>query len=174
MSELRRLTSEYVDFEDRIRLTGEGEDGQRVILWLTRRLLDRLVPHLVDWLAQHEPRAPDVLAHSVARSSTYQRFEQEVAHHAFKPQPPVRARLGESNWLVCTVELKSSPHVLRLLFKGRLALENAQFNPGGKTLRQWLKVIHGAYLAAGWPTDVWPNWMHESTPPQVGVPPAFH
>lgn len=174
VNELCRVTSQYVDFEDRIRLTGELEDGQRVILWLTRRLLDRLVPHLVGWLEQHEPVAPDAPVRSVARSSTYQSFEQEVAHHAFKPQPPVQARLGEPSWLVCTAELKSNPQVLRLTFKGRLALEQAQFHPGQRALRQWLKVIHGAYLAAGWPTHVWPTWMHENTSPQVGVPPAFH
>ena len=50
MSELCRVTSQYVDFEDRIRLTGELTDGQQVVLWLTRRLTERMVPHLVKWL----------------------------------------------------------------------------------------------------------------------------
>ena len=163
MSELCRVTSQYVDFEDRIRLTGELTDGQQVVLWLTRRLTERMVPHLVKWLEQsevavRETRSP---AHTITRSSPYQRFVQESAHSQLIPQPPLQARLGERSWLICSVELKSAPGVLRLTFKGRLALEQVQFSPGERPLRQWLQVIHDLYVLAGWPRDVWPLWMTE-------------
>ena len=43
---LGRVTTVYVDVEDRFRLSGEAQDGLVLVLWLTQRLLCRLVPHL--------------------------------------------------------------------------------------------------------------------------------
>ena len=48
--ELQRLTTEYVDAEDRMRLTGEIRPGETLVLWLSQRLLMRLLPHLFLWL----------------------------------------------------------------------------------------------------------------------------
>ena len=55
MAELQRITTEFVDAEDRIRLAGEDAAGEAVVLWLTQRLLNRLVAHLCDWLEQRIP-----------------------------------------------------------------------------------------------------------------------
>lgn len=52
MAELQRFTTEYVEIEDRIRLAGETAPGHTVVLWLTQRLLARLLPHLLQWLEQ--------------------------------------------------------------------------------------------------------------------------
>jgi len=161
VNELCRVSSQYVDFEDRIRLTGELTDGQHVVLWLTRRLTERLVPHLVKWLENNQVKVQEgrSLALTAMRNAPYQRFVQEAAHAQLEPQPPLQARLGERSWLVCAVELKSAPDVLRLNFKGRLEIEQVQFSPGERPLRQWLKVIHDLYVLAGWPQEVWPLWI---------------
>ena len=50
MSELQRITSEYIEAEDRLRLTGEVGEGETETLWLTQRLLTRLLDHLLKWL----------------------------------------------------------------------------------------------------------------------------
>lgn len=39
---LQRATTEYVEEEDRICLSGELATGDTMTLWLTRRILDRL------------------------------------------------------------------------------------------------------------------------------------
>ena len=52
MMDLSRVTTVYVDVEDRFRLSGETQDGQVLVLWPTQRLLCRLVPHLVLRLAR--------------------------------------------------------------------------------------------------------------------------
>ena len=52
MPELQRITTEFIDSEDRIRLCGECSPQQTVVLWLTQRMLNRLVPHLLNWLEQ--------------------------------------------------------------------------------------------------------------------------
>ena len=50
--ELSRITTIYVDKEDRIGLVGEDSNGEHHKLWLTQRLLNRLVEKLLDWLPQ--------------------------------------------------------------------------------------------------------------------------
>lgn len=49
---LQRITSEYVKREDQSRLRGASPAGEAVMPWLTRQPLDRMVPHLIDWLGQ--------------------------------------------------------------------------------------------------------------------------
>ena len=46
MNSLQRITTEYDEREDRIRVSGQLAQGEAVVLWLTQRLLNRLVPHL--------------------------------------------------------------------------------------------------------------------------------
>jgi len=45
---LARVTLGYSTEQDRVRLNGVDVDGKSLILWLTARLLNRLVPHLVE------------------------------------------------------------------------------------------------------------------------------
>jgi hypothetical protein len=40
-----------------MRLTGETEQSHTVVIWLTQRLLYRLVPHLCQWVQHHSPVA---------------------------------------------------------------------------------------------------------------------
>ena len=46
MIHLQRITTEYVNTEDRIRLSGEVEENTSIVLWLTQRLLAQLITHL--------------------------------------------------------------------------------------------------------------------------------
>ena len=46
MAELQRCTTEYIATEDRLRLSGEIGTQSTVVLWLTQRLLNRLMPPL--------------------------------------------------------------------------------------------------------------------------------
>lgn len=50
MPALQRMTTDYIVQEDRIRVTGECAGGGVLVLWLTQRLLVRLVPPLCRWL----------------------------------------------------------------------------------------------------------------------------
>jgi len=38
-SNLDRITTEYIDAEDRLRLSGKYADGAAVVIWLTQRLI---------------------------------------------------------------------------------------------------------------------------------------
>ena len=79
MSELQRITSEYVENEDRVRLTCEVETGATEILWLTQRLLIRIVNHLLQWLEQQTSVAtPEALKDKQA-ADLVQGFAQQTA-----------------------------------------------------------------------------------------------
>ena len=53
MNKLKRITSEYIEAEDRIRIAGLTEKDEPLSLWFTMRLTSRLVTHCVALLAEH-------------------------------------------------------------------------------------------------------------------------
>jgi len=58
VDKLQRVTSIYSDTEDRFRITGEVSADSTRCLWLTQRLLMRLVPPMLEWLNRlHAPKA---------------------------------------------------------------------------------------------------------------------
>ncbi|GAB1394642.1 hypothetical protein MASR1M60_28060 [Rhodocyclaceae bacterium] len=160
MSDLQRLTTEYIDSEDRIRLTGQEGDGQTVVLWLTRRLLDRLIPHLTLWLERQHVDLP--------RAATLLEFAQQQAHGQLIPQAPIRTG-NLPGQLVNAVDITPGKEQIRLAFKP------VSGNPAGVhfeelPLRQWLAILHQTYLTAQWPVDSWPAWMAGAAVPAAGAP----
>ncbi|MDP2196532.1 MAG: hypothetical protein Q8J72_11170 [Rhodocyclaceae bacterium] len=158
--ELQRITTEYDKAEDRIRLTGETDKGTTVVLWHTRRLLDRLIPHLTLWLEHQHADLP--------RADLIQEFAQQTAQSQFVPQAPVTAP-GREGLLVQAIDLTPGAEQLHLSFK------TGEGQPVGLSLaalplRQWLTILHQAYGTAEWPTTVWPAWMTEARQSSTPTP----
>ena len=151
---LQRITTEYSQAEDRIRLAGEGQNNQVVSLWLTQRLLNRLVPHLCQWLVQQEGTLP--------LTEVRQEFAQQKALAELESQPPVRADADTQGVLVCSVDVKSIRLGVMLQFKDRDGKLAASLQLQSKPLRQWLNILHGQYQRGAWPTGVWPAWIAEA------------
>jgi len=126
------------------------------VLWLTQRLLSRLVAHLCRWLEQQGGNAPLV--------EVRQEFAQQKARAELAPQPPVRADAETQGVLVHSVDLKRSRAGLVLHFKGVGGNVVASLKLQPKPLRQWLNIVYDQYLQAGWPTTVWPAWVAEAKP----------
>ena len=146
--ELTRVTTIYVDTEDRIKLVGEDEIGEHQRLWLTQRLLSQLVEKLLDWLPQsHEG---------------LQEIAQQVAQAKYEPQERVIASCGCLNWLVHEITLESSEGVIGLLFKSDRCeyLAIVRFNE--VSLRQWLDILFRQYHHARWISVDWPSWFAHS------------
>lgn len=182
MSELRRFTTRYVEVEDRIRLAGKVAPDRTVVLWLTRRLLNRLMPHLLEWLERKTP-APPAGADSGAYTEVIQSFAQQAARAEFKPQPPVRVPPPSSthgtfpreDWLVRAVHVAKSEKKVRIAFKGAAAAEQVSVTFQAQPLRQWLAILHDHYARAAWPLDIWPAWIKESdAPASSSQPVAMH
>lgn len=155
MTILQRITTEYIEAEDRICLAGEAGENT-VVLWLTQRLLNRLIPHLCQWLDQ---RVGTTLLTEVK-----QEFAQQKARAELEVQPPVRANAEAQSVLVHSVDLKPSCTGLGLNFKdvGGNVIASLQLQP--KPLRQWLNIVYDQYLQAAWPTSVWPTWVAKAKP----------
>ena len=105
---LQRITTEYIEAEDRIRLAGEAGE-KTMVLWLTQRFLNRLIPHLCQWLDQRVGATP--------LTEVKQEFAQQKARAELEAQPPVRARPDMQGVLIHSVDLKPSRTGLGLHFK---------------------------------------------------------
>lgn len=175
---LQRITSIYSDVEDRFRITGEVSEESTRCLWLTQRLLLRLVPHILEWLneiARAEGKG------DLGQAELMQDFAQQAAKARLEPQAavpvptmpdpnaaiettPGAATAGqqEAIWLVKEVDLsKSTNGILTLTFKHESA-NGVQLAMAPIELRQWLIILHSQWLQAGWPAAIWPEWVDTS------------
>lgn len=155
MHDLQRITTEYVETEDRIRLCGEAADGESIALWLTRRLLARLVPHLCEWLTD--------LTGDGAHAALLNGFAQQAAAGALEPQAPVRAAAESAAPVVRSIDVTAGDAAVRLVFHGGDGLQAGLTLPT-VALRQWLGILHAQWLKGEWPASDWPDWINESRP----------
>ncbi len=150
-SSLKRATTKYVPHEDRIRLTGENASGLIVEMWLTQRLLNRMVPPLCGWL---ERRGGEDL----------QDFAQKKAVAGMQRQPPVRSLNDADGVLVREIDVETAKAGVLLTFKGASDSAAGQFQLSPRALRQWLSILHDQYVKAGWALGMWPDWIAEVRP----------
>ena len=160
MTPLTRITAEYVAQEDRIRLSGERAGAEPLTIWVSRRLLNRLLPVLLQWLERSGGTLPAV---NLSHAETRQSFALQAARAGLAPQAPVRVKQGAESWLAQSVDFASTTSAVRLTFKAAddqaatLALNSQQ-------LRQWLSILHDLWLKAEWQGEVWPQWVREAAP----------
>ena len=157
MSHALRFTTEYVDREDRVRITHHLANGSVECTWLTQRLLNYLLPHLVSWLEQ--------TVKSIPRADVLQAFAQEVAASKLTAQAPVLPVDAKKIWLVDSVDLKTTSEGISLTFKANGDAQSLVVTMGAEPLRQWLSILKGQYTKAQWPLSAWPEWLSEPARP---------
>jgi len=162
MTTLKRITTDYIDVEDRIRVAGEYSAGAPVVIWLTRRLLQRLLPALLLWLERQGADTP--------HATILLGFAQQAARAELAPAPAVQTSANSTAWLVLSVDVAQSVQAVGLTFKGTHE-QRVTLTLAAKPLRQWLSILYDAYRKAEWPLDLWPQWLRESNQPagQQGV-----
>lgn len=158
MSALTRITTEYVTTEDRLRISGERSGAPQLTIWLTQRLLLRLLPPLFKWLETTG-------AGGRPRSETLQSFAQQTARAQQTPQPPVAYSAAAESWLVETLDLNTAAAAVRLIFKSGDG-QQVILTLTDQALRQWLNILHSLWVKAEWPLAVWPEWVQ----PCAGAP----
>ena len=156
MHKLQRITTLYAEDEDRILIAGEGQDQSVQTLWLSRRLLDRLVPRLTGWLQSQV---------GSAQADVVQSFAQDAAFLALTPEPAVDPAKACESWLVKSIDVTTSPNDVRLIFNNHA--HQAELVMHQHFLRQWLIILHGQYQLASWDVLAWPGWL---TSPENGAP----
>jgi len=169
MNVLKRVTTEFVDVEDRIRISGEYFDGDTDMLWLTQRLTNRLMAHLCRSLEQQLALVSSVPSVHPVQQDVMQDFAQQVARAHLTSQLPVRASSSNTGWRVDAVDITEVDGVVVLIFRGE-ANRQARLNLPAQALRQWLAIVYQQYQCGAWPMDIWPHWMDGS----AQVPGTLH
>lgn len=161
----QKLKTEYVVTEDRFRLSGETVEGNGIRLWLSQRLLLRVIPGLLDWLdekpslgAREITSSPESrqMMHLFAQLSAQQQLS---SNHAVDSSPPSTANAT----LVTSVEIGKSEKHIRLAFHDKTT-ELIVLTLDGPQLRQWLATLHRLWCAAAWPDHIWPAWVRPAAP----------
>ncbi|MGM0632796.1 MAG: hypothetical protein ACQETO_06425 [Pseudomonadota bacterium] len=162
---LSRLTTVYVPVEDRVRVSGRIGQDRVVVIWLTLRLLNRMIPMLTEWLEKQDTAVPrGDLLQSVKQERAHSQHVEKAREDAGKGENvTVPADAPDDEWLALGLEFKQRDERLYLLFRDQpkdpghtvaLPLQPVQ-------LRQWLNILRAAYRAAEWPVTVWPEWLQE-------------
>jgi len=151
---LQKVTTVYVDTEDRIKIAGELSSGDTIVFWLSQRMLLRLLPHLFLWLdKQFQNEIPIEIQQSFAQEAAIAKADHESA---------VESALDTQAWLVRSIDINSDNNNLRLCFKGAESQE-ALLPFTAHELRQWLSILYTLWQAGEWPLEVWPQWMQDTT-----------
>ena len=157
MVSLQRITIQYILSEDRIRLTGEDVSGTTRVLWMSQRILNRLIPHICQSL---EAKQDDIL-----QSSLVQAFAQQKARMNFQQVASVKAHADSQSLLVQNVDVKTLSSGIELCFKDKDGQIFASLILRSQVLRSWLNIVYDQYLCAEWSTSMWPLWIAEAKPP---------
>jgi hypothetical protein len=147
---LQRITTEYIDQEDRVRFSGESNQGEKISFWMTQRLLSRVIASILPWVAQGD--GPHVELKNT--------FAQQAARAELEPQGPVVAPV--TALLVSTVDITQGAEHLTLTFKTS-ADALAKLTLRRPDVRQWLNILHDTWRRAMWSKEVWPTWMEVGT-----------
>ena len=150
---LQRLSTLYVDTEDRIRLAGETECQKTVVLWLTRRLLDRLIPHFFQWLGR--------TGSGLAEEDCIDAFVRQGAVAQLEPEAPVCTDAQSANILVLSVDIKTFDKILILVLRDHQLAVQISFS--SEQLRLWMSILRDAYISASWTLSAWPYRMKTET-----------
>ena len=135
---LTRVTLAYNLEEDRLQVTGEDEQGETSVFWLTARLLLRLVPHLV-WQQDSLAETPEASANADRHAN------KEAAVRRSESSPEV---------LVTAVDVTTSSDHVTLTFKGARGTVRATFALSAPALKGWLQGVKHCFEQAGWPQTV--------------------
>ncbi len=147
---LSRITTQYIDNEDRLRILGESGEDKICEIWLTHRLMDRLVENLLSNV-QNEGKTDKAL----------QVFEQEVASSTLPRQAPVEKDNQIISWLAIAIDINKDNENISLTFKGDKS-NSASISFQTVEIRQWLSIIYNTYKLAEWSVEEWPAWFKES------------
>tara|TARA_B100001250_G_scaffold305501_1_gene267436 strand:- start:402 stop:923 length:522 start_codon:yes stop_codon:yes gene_type:complete len=161
MKTLTRVTSEFIEAEDRYKITGVCEDGETLIFWLTQRLLIRLINHCFVFL---DSKSDEIAQNSNINDqpkSNLQGFAQQPAEKELPVEDPVIAKHNSRSYLIEEIDLQFGDNGLLLVFKEGMT-KQAGLALNIQQLRQWLAIIHNVWQIAEWPMSIWPDWISTS------------
>lgn len=169
------FTTVYDVEEDRIRLTGVSAAGDVSCLWVTQRLMNRLIQRLCAALEANVPSRSvsnqDQAAAAKSARPLEQEFVQRRAQLAMRPASAVSPPPGLDVVLVVAVQFRIAKTGIVVRFNDAQDSPLAEMTLRVTQLRQWLFILHRLYRLANWPTEPWPAWFALAQA-ETGRPPA--
>jgi hypothetical protein len=150
---IQTFTARYDPTEDRICLNAVDATGAKQTIYLTRRLMDQIIPVVVKHL---EDKSPKGIPADLVQSMTQQRVRQ--ARKAEPPADPVPSDLEAPRWLCTTILLQKRPNGLALTLAGDAECK-AQISLADPHLRTVLDIFRNSYTKAVWDLRVFPDWL---------------
>ena len=150
---VQTFTARYDPIEDRICLNTVDAMGAKQAIYLTRRLMDQIIPVVAKHL---EEKTPKGVPADVVQSMTQERIRQ--ARQAETPAPPVQTDPETPRWLCTTVQMSKQPAGLAVTLTGDAACK-AQIPLADPHLRTVLDIFRNSYAKAGWDLRVFPEWL---------------
>lgn len=143
---LKTVTLTYSKEEDRIRLDGADIEGKTQTLWLTARLLNRLVPHLT----ARQGETQRLLA-SPQATRTQKALHSDLLNFPIEETRAVQCAPGSPEALVRSVDLIPQESQVMLVFKDNAGLRCAALAMPHEVLKQWKCGLRQCFERAGWP-----------------------
>ena len=158
-----KQTVVYQESEDRLLLLCQFGDGLILTFWLTRRLADRLVSALFQYM-----ETSDDLSRSAGKEALVT-WENPVAKVGYSE--PVSFPGEGPRYLIESIDIAPLADGRQLLFRAR-GCDEVCFALDGVSLHQWMVILHRMYLQANWnAAEVWPSWFDPAqVVPDIRVP----
>ena len=151
--QIKTFTGRYIPVEDRLRLDAVDVYGSKQSLFMTRRLVDRIIPVMVEHLEGQTPGG--------VPSDLVQEMQQDKArqlHAEGGSEAPVEVAPEFVNWLCRTVHLTKSGLSLSVVFTDDTHID-AHMPMTAENLRVVLDIFRTLYTSAEWGLQAFPDWM---------------
>ncbi|MDA9901304.1 hypothetical protein N9D99_02175 [Gammaproteobacteria bacterium] len=166
MINIEKITTEYSEVEDRIRMSALTSDDTVMILWVTRRMLLMLIPPVSEWLDEKKNTSSQMSEKSKEMMNDFAQSEAQAKLKAEKPVTPEKQRpqAGEpiNSWLIHEIDVKHSNELMELYFKSTQN-DVAKLILTKLSARQWLSIVHSQWIKSEWLMDIWPSWFTQAS-----------
>ena len=158
VSSLKRITTEYIEVEDRVRLAGLTDNNQTVSIWLTMRLLRRLISPCLSLLKKNTSELKKVVTQNNLPAKGMQNFVQQSTDQQLVQETAVKVTENSPNHHATEIDISNDHAGVMLSFKDEFGSDYSIYLNNGQ-LRQWLGTLQIIWQKAEWPTEIWPDWM---------------
>lgn len=161
MHSLTKITTNYIETEDRFRIIGSASESNDLCFWISQRLLLRLLPPILKWTDENQLKniQSDGASKSSINEFALQEARQRFAHESRpKDAPNSPTELLSTSLLLQEVDLKFFAQNIQLCLKHN-GKNIASLSLTKLEARQWILIVHAQWTRSGWPMSLWPDWL---------------
>jgi len=157
MQKLLRITTKYMEIEDRVRMNAKCSDGDYISLWFTQRLLIRLAKNCIEFLDKQPLEVNKLPAADERLHPELQSFMQQSATTESQKEEAVMIKNNSQSYFIREIDIKHSSEGIVLVFR-ETEDKQAMLVLNLEQLGRWLNIICSIWRKADWPMEIWPDW----------------